>query len=159
MKSNFQFSNLCGTVYQHGNVLFTPDGNSILSPVGNRISIFDLVSNTSTTLPFETRKPIARIALCPALPSLLLAADEDGRAVLVNITRRTVLHHINFKAPARDMQFSPDGKFIAVTHGSQVQVWRTPSHLVREFAPFVLHRTYTGHFDDVLSISWTADSR
>jgi hypothetical protein len=38
-----QFSNLCGTVYQQGNVLFTPDGNSVLSPVGNRVSVFNLV--------------------------------------------------------------------------------------------------------------------
>lgn len=42
--TNFiQFSNICGTVYRQGNVLFTPDGNSLLSPVGNRVSVFDLV--------------------------------------------------------------------------------------------------------------------
>jgi hypothetical protein len=35
--------NLCGTVYRQGNVVFTPDGNSVLSPVGNRVSVFDLV--------------------------------------------------------------------------------------------------------------------
>ena len=38
-----QFSNLCGTVYRQGNIVFTPDGNSVLSPVGNRVSLFDLV--------------------------------------------------------------------------------------------------------------------
>lgn len=31
--------------------------------------------------------------------------------------------------------------------------------LVREFAPFVLHRTYTGHHDEVLSVEWSKDSR
>lgn len=50
-------------------------------------------------------------------------------------------------------------RFIAATHGSQIQVWQTPSNLAREFAPFILHRTYTGHYDDVLSIQWSADSR
>ena len=40
--SVFQFSNLLGTVYKKGNLSFTPDGNSVVSPVGNRISIFDL---------------------------------------------------------------------------------------------------------------------
>lgn len=39
----WQFSNLIGTVYRQGNVVFTPDGNSVLSPVGNRVSVFDLV--------------------------------------------------------------------------------------------------------------------
>ena len=46
MKPNLrhvQFSNLCGTVYRQGNVVFTRDGNSLLSPVGNRVSVFDLV--------------------------------------------------------------------------------------------------------------------
>ena len=40
---NFEFSNLCGTVYRGGNVVFSPDGNTLFSPVGNRISSFDLV--------------------------------------------------------------------------------------------------------------------
>lgn len=31
-----------GTVYRKGNLLFTPDGNCVISPVGNRITIFDL---------------------------------------------------------------------------------------------------------------------
>jgi len=50
-------------------------------------------------------------------------------------------------------------RYIAVTHGAHVQVWRTPNHLLREFAPFNLHREYTGHHDEVLSIRWSADSR
>lgn len=38
----FQFSNLLGSVYRKGALIFTPDGNSVISPVGNRITIFDL---------------------------------------------------------------------------------------------------------------------
>lgn len=29
----------------------------------------------------------------------------------------------------------------------------------REFAPFIRHRVYTGHFDDINSITWSGDSR
>jgi periodic tryptophan protein 2 len=43
MKFAYQFQHLCGSVYSQGNVVFTPDGNSVLSPVGNRITQFDLV--------------------------------------------------------------------------------------------------------------------
>lgn len=39
----YKFSNLLGTVYSRGNLLFTPDGTCLLSPVGNRVSVFDLV--------------------------------------------------------------------------------------------------------------------
>ncbi|KAG6841096.1 hypothetical protein C0991_001903 [Blastosporella zonata] len=143
-----------------GNILFTADGNSLLSPVGNRVSVFDLVNNKSFTFAFENRKNIAAIALSPD-SNVLVSVDQDGRALLVNFRRGVVLHHFNFKKPVKDIKFSPDGKYIAVavTHNSHVQVWKTPNHLVREFAPFTLHRTYTGHHDEVLSIQWSPDSK
>ncbi|KAJ7240820.1 WD40-repeat-containing domain protein [Mycena haematopus] len=157
MKSNYKFSNICGTVYRQGNILFTPDGNSLLSPVGNRVSVFDLVNNKSFTFPFENRKNISALALSPD-GNVLISVDDDGRALLVNFRRGVILHHFNFHKPVKDIKFSPDSKYIAVTHGTQVQVWRTPNHLAREFAPFNLHRTYTGHHDEVLSIQWSHDS-
>lgn len=43
MLTILQFSNLLGTVYSRGNLLFTPDGTCLLSPVGNRVTLFDLV--------------------------------------------------------------------------------------------------------------------
>ncbi|WRT69994.1 uncharacterized protein IL334_006987 [Kwoniella shivajii] len=158
MKSNFQFQNLCGTVYRQGNVVFTPDGNSVLSPVGNRVSVFDLVNNKSRTLPFENRKNIASIALSPD-GNVLISIDEDGRALLVHFRKGTVLHHISFKGKVNHVSFSPDGKYIAITHGHKIHVWKTPSHLVREFAPFELHREYSGHHDEVTSVCWSKTSR
>ncbi|KAF8171499.1 WD40-repeat-containing domain protein [Pholiota molesta] len=157
MKANYKFSNICGTVYRQGNILFTRDGNSLYSPVGNRVSVFDLVNNKSFTFPFENRKNIAVIALSPD-GNVLISVDEDGRALLVNARKGVVLHHFNFHKSVKDIQFSPNGQYIAVTHASHIQVWRTPNHLLREFAPFTLHRTYTGHHDDVLSIQWAPDS-
>lgn len=44
MKTEFKFSNLLGTVYCKGNLLFTPDGTCLLSPVGNRVTVFDLIN-------------------------------------------------------------------------------------------------------------------
>ena len=41
--SGEQFSNLLGTVYCKGNLIFTPDGTCLLSPVGNRVTVFDLI--------------------------------------------------------------------------------------------------------------------
>lgn len=93
---------------------------------------------------------------CPQLTRCCL---PDGRALLVNFRRSTVLHHFNFKQPVHDIQFSPNGKYILATHGHHAQVWLTPSHLIRTFAPFHLHRTYTGHFDELVSVSWSPCSR
>ncbi|KAI9139435.1 putative WD repeat protein [Paraphysoderma sedebokerense] len=157
MKSDFKFSNLCGTVYKKGNLIFTPDGNSVLSPVGNRVSCFDLTNNKSFTFPFENRKNISRIALSPN-GALLLSVDEDGHCILVNAPRRIILGRNNFKHSIRDIKFSPDGRFFAVTVGKELQVWKTPGYH-REFAPFVLHKTLTGHYDDIMSIHWRLDSQ
>jgi len=51
---------------------------------------------------------------------------------------------------------STDRHFSKVHWRDHIQVWRTPNHLLREFAPFT--RTYTRHHDDVLSIQWSPDS-
>lgn len=152
-----QFSNQCGTVYRCGNVEFTADGNKLLSPVGNRVTIFDLVEHTSSTLPVENAKNIARICLSPD-SRLLVTIDEDGRALVINLRRRMVLHRFNFKSRVRDVKFSPDGVYIALATDRKLQVWRAPG-LRREFAPFVRHRVYTGHFDDITCLDWSADSR
>lgn len=42
MKLDYKLSNIFGTVYRQGNIQFTPDGTTLLSPVGNRVSVFDL---------------------------------------------------------------------------------------------------------------------
>jgi periodic tryptophan protein 2 len=157
MRFNYKFSHLCGSVYTSGNVVFTSDGNTLLSPVGNRVSVFDLVNHVSTTLPIENRKNIRQLALSHD-SRLLISVDEDGHALLINLRRRVVLHRFNFKKRVRAIEFSPDDRYVAVSHGKQVKVWNTPG-LRREFSPFVLHRTFTGHYDDVISIKWSPDSQ
>ena len=145
-------------------MVFTPDGNSLLSPVGNRVSVFNLVKNTSYTLPFAHRKNISHIGLTTN-GQLLLTIDEDGRAILTLFQRRVSIYHFSFKGPVSALAFSPNGRFFVVGVGKRVQAWRTPSAPGAdgagelEFAPFVLHRDLAGHFDEVRHLSWSGDSR
>lgn len=155
--SKFEFSNLCGSVYTRGNLLFSPDGDSLVSPVGNRVTVFNLASSTSTTLPLEHKKDIRCMCLSPD-GALLLSVDVAGRCLVTNIATRNVLHHFAFKEVVRDIQFSPDGGFVAAAVGRKLQVWLTPGRR-REFSPFVLHRTYAAHHDDVRSVAWSEDGR
>lgn len=159
MKSDFKFSNLLGTVYRQGNIVYTADGSTLLSPVGNRVSVFDLIHNKSFTFSYEHRKNISVIALNPQ-NTLLISIDEDGRGILVNFKARTVLHHFNFKNKVRSIEFSPDGTHFAIAAGRFVEVWKTPDMSEdRQFAPFVRYRVYAGHYEDVTAVSWSGDSR
>ncbi|CAK4030952.1 Periodic tryptophan 2 [Lecanosticta acicola] len=166
MKTEFKFSNLLGTVYRKGNLVYTDDGTCLLSPVGNRVTVFDLINNKSHTLPFAHRQNISRIALHPN-GQLLLTIDEQGYAILSHFQRRIALYHFSLKSPVSALAFSPSGKHFAVALGRKLEVWKTPSTPGSsddadgglEFAPFVRYRQYGGHHDTVQSIEWSSDSR
>lgn len=121
-------------------------------------------SNKSHTLPFAHRKNIARLAL-NAKGNLLLSIDEDGRAILTNLPRRVAIYHFSFRRPVTAIEFSPSGRFFAAGIGRHIEVWHTPATPESNddgglvFAPFVKHRTYAGHYDDIESIQWSSDSR
>jgi periodic tryptophan protein 2 len=132
--------------------------------VGNRVTVFNLTKNTSYTLPFAHRRNITHLDLSPD-GNLLLTIDEDGRAILSIFPRRLAIYHFSFKSPITSLAFSPDCRHFVVGIGRKIQAWRTPTtpggsadgNL--EFAPFVLHREYGGHFDEVRHLSWSGDSR
>lgn len=63
----------------------------------------------------------------PAAGILLVVVDIDGKAMLINLPRRALLHRINFKARVLDLQFSPDGRHLAVTHNRQLHLWLSPA--------------------------------
>ncbi|XP_046852347.1 periodic tryptophan protein 2 homolog isoform X2 [Xenia sp. Carnegie-2017] len=157
MKFSYKFSNLIGTVYTKGNLLFSSNGDRVLSPVGNRVSIFDLKRNKTTTLPFENGKNIKCMALSPN-DQLLITIDEDGKSILSSLQSFATLHYFTFKTVVYDIKFSPNGRFFAVTIGMKMQVWITPGRC-KEFAPVTLHRTYTGQYDNTICIDWSSDSK
>ncbi|CCE63016.1 hypothetical protein TPHA_0D03830 [Tetrapisispora phaffii CBS 4417] len=159
MRSDYEFTNLLGTVYRRGNILFSSDGTQLISPVGNRVSVFDLINNKSFTFEYEHRKNIASLDINKQ-GTLLLSIDEDGRAILVNFKSRQVLHHFNFKDKCQSIKFSPDGKHFALGSGRFIQIWKTPDvNENRQFAPFIRQRVQAGHFQDVTSLTWSYDSR
>lgn len=157
MKFSFKFSNLLGTVYRRGNLVFTNDGNRLISPVGNRISVFDLKNNTSETLPVQSERNIAALALAPN-GLLLLASDEEGDLLLISLQNGALLNKFRLRKPVRCISFSPDGRKFAITKEWTVQVYHSPG-LTKEFNPFILYRMFTGANDDTTCIDWSSDSR
>ena len=112
----FSFSNLCGTVYRQGDLVFSPDGSTLYSAVGNRVASFDLIRSKSFTFPFEARRNISRLALSPD-GTILLTLDDEGHLLMINVPRRVAIHHLNLKQKAADVRFSPDGKWVAFALG------------------------------------------
>lgn len=172
MKFNYKLQRLCGAYYGNpsstdnfggngkgtgSNLLYTSDGNTLISSVSNRIQVLDLKGNTVRTLPLEARSNIKCMALSPN-DILLLVVDVKSYAMIINFVRGVVLHRFKFKRKVRCASFSPCGQLIAVTHGKHVQVWFAPNHLRKEFSPLVLHRTYTGQASDVTRLEWSSDS-
>nr|CAD7606408.1 unnamed protein product [Timema genevievae] len=152
------FSNLLGTVYRKGDIIFSSDGNSIVSPVGNRITIYDLKNNKSSTLPVESRFNFTTLDLSPN-GCTLVAVNEEGEAHLISMVSRTVVHKYRFKRPVRCLKFSPDGKHFAVCKENNVFVFKAPGPLSGEFNPFIMERVFHGASDETTCLDWSFDSR
>lgn len=173
MKFNYKLQRLCGAYYgstvlssddssrQEGsNILYTSNGNTLISATSNRIQLIDLITHTVRTVGVEARSNIRSLSLSPN-DHILVAVDSQNYAMIVNIVRNVVLHRFKFKKRVYQTKFSPCGTYLAVTHGNHVQIWHAPTnlHLKRkEFMPLILHRTYTGQSQTVTSIEWSSDS-
>ncbi|MED6249475.1 U3 snoRNP protein [Ataeniobius toweri] len=157
MKFAYRFSNLLGAVYRQGNLSFSKDGNAVISPVGNRVSVFDLKNNTSETFPISTTKNITCVGVSPD-GSLAIVVDEDGAALLVSLITRAVLHHFHFHKPVSSIRFSPDGRKFVVTKQNVALMYHAPGKQ-REFNAFVLDKSYYGPYDETTCIDWTDDSK
>eukprot|EP01018_Ginkgo_biloba_P039807 Gb_23048 [translate_table: standard] len=153
---NYRFKNLLGAPYRGGNAILS-NNTHLLSPVGNRVSVIDLVKSETITLPCENTKNITRIAVSPD-GILLLSVDEDGKCLLINLHRRVILHRISFKHAVTAIKFSHDGSLFAVALGKLIQVWRTPGFR-KEFVPFELVRSLPGCHDSVTTLDWSPDGQ
>ena len=177
MRFNYKLHRLCGAYYGNptstdnyggngqlgsgSNIVYTSNGNALLSAVSNRIQVIDLHTHTVRTLPVESRSNIKCIALSPVDDNqLLLVVDVKQYAMLINLKRGVVLHRFKFSTSesVKDVIFSPCGKYIGVTHGKHVQIWYTPNSLQKEFSPMILHRTYTGQSNTVIKLWFSSDS-
>ena len=132
--------------------------------MGNRVTVFNLVDNTTFTFPFSHRKNISRIAISTK-DQIILSVDEDGRSILTHLFSGLELYHFNFKSPVTALAFSPCGRYFAAALRRKIEVWRIPESSGSDgleplgIGAFELHHRHTQHFDDVRYIEWSSDSR
>ncbi|XP_063709764.1 periodic tryptophan protein 2 homolog [Culicoides brevitarsis] len=158
MKFAYKFNNLLGTVYRKGNLLFTPDGNCVISPVGNRITIFDMKNNKSQTLSFESMYNYTAMDLSPN-GCLLVAVNEKGQAHMISMISQTVIHKYKFSCAVSCIKFSPNGKYFAACKENFVMIFKTPGTATGEYTSFLVHRVLRTNFDQTTTLEWSDDSK
>uniref|UniRef100_A0A1I8EA68 U3 snoRNP-associated protein Utp1 n=1 Tax=Wuchereria bancrofti TaxID=6293 RepID=A0A1I8EA68_WUCBA len=160
------FSSLIGTVYRDGNVTFSTDGNSIISPVGNKVTIFDLkkivmsvnYSNHANTIAIESNFNIKLITVHPSGMHAFLV-NEAGHAQYVNLITHTVLYRHNFRAHVSDVKFSMDGRRLAACRGGDVQVFLVAGIENFQLNPFMLLHTHKITAEKAKNVEWSYDDR
>lgn len=90
---------------------------------------------------------------------ILIVVDVDGYSLLINLPKKVIIGHFNFRGNVSTMKISPDGKFLACSIEKSLRIFEMPS-LNKEFEPLVLYKNYT-HWqnDTITSINWSKDSR
>ncbi|XP_017879748.1 periodic tryptophan protein 2 homolog isoform X2 [Ceratina calcarata] len=158
MRFAYKFCNLLGAVYRKGDLIFSPDGSSVISPVGNRITIYDLKNNKSCTLPVESRYNFTTIDLSPN-GALLIAVNEAGEAHIISMISKMVIHKYKFNRRVRRVKFSPDGKHFAVCKDHNVFIFNAPGLQTGEYNPFIMERVFHTAMDDTTVVNWSYDSK
>ncbi|KAL3276990.1 hypothetical protein HHI36_012350 [Cryptolaemus montrouzieri] len=158
MKFAYKFNNLLGAAYKKGNLIFTPDGNSVISPVSNKINVFDLRNNKISTLPIESRFNYVALDLSPN-GCTLVAINEEGEAHMISLISQTIVHTYRFKGKVRCVKFSPDGKHFAVCKENNAFVFKAPGQFSGQYNAFVMERVYHTSTDETTCLSWSTDSR
>ncbi|VDL84841.1 unnamed protein product [Nippostrongylus brasiliensis] len=156
MDLNFRFSNLIGSVYRNGDVIFSPDGNSVISPIGNKISIFDLKNNVSRTLCFDCIYNIVAVAL-NSTGSHMLVSNEGGHVLYINMSTETVIFKFRANRTVRALQFSPDRNFIAICRDMDLQIQEIGKQSASVYYPFHLSKTYKLSSDTLNCVAWSRD--
>ncbi|CAI5445765.1 unnamed protein product [Caenorhabditis angaria] len=158
MDINFKFSNLIGSVYRQGQVIFSPDGNSVISPIGNKLSVFDLKNNLSRTLSPGANFSFYSVAINPA-GTHLAVSDERGDVHYINLITETVLYKFRAAKPVKSLNFSPDGKKIAICRENDLQLHDLGVSENQSFHPFSLNRTYKLSSEQLRCVNWSFDSK
>eukprot|EP01064_Diplonema_japonicum_P035859 TRINITY_DN7880_c4_g1_i1.p1 TRINITY_DN7880_c4_g1~~TRINITY_DN7880_c4_g1_i1.p1 ORF type:complete len:1034 (+),score=309.53 TRINITY_DN7880_c4_g1_i1:23-3103(+) len=158
MRTDYKFLNLCGAVYNQGNLIFTSSGKELLSPVGNRVGRYDLVKSVNKASPFECLKDIRCMDLS-INEGLMVVVDDDGRGVFINWEAEVALEVINFKAGTSMVKISNNERYVAVVNGREVQVWSTPPNKVLQYRSVHLLKKIQVCSGDVTSVKWSSCDR
>ena len=107
--------------------IISPDGNSIAAVVGSghgNVDLWDVATRKVTHLPIEDacQIRIERMAFTPDSRTLAVL-DEHRRIALWEVATATIRAGLPGQTHTPDMQFSPDGRFLAAGAKGSIKFW------------------------------------
>ena len=164
MKFHYKFSNSLGSVYNSGSILFTQDGNCLLSPVGNKIVCYDLKNNKSLAYEFESDYNLSQLDLSKQ-GNLLIASSEKNHLYMFSLLSGITLHRKEFKQGKQinNVKFSNCGQYYLITLDNRALVYLTPGYVFnkdgqREISPFKIYKVYKDCYGDIVCCDWSPKS-
>ena len=163
---NYSFSNILGCVHNTGEILFIKNSenslnnnnNILLSPVNNKLLIFNFDTNISTCLPFETIFPINNIEISPN-GKILILIDLSGYTLIINFIKKIIIGHFNFHCRVNKIKISNDNNFLVVSIKNNIKIFQLPL-LKKQIEPLILIKNYNNFHEDVItSLNWSNDSK
>ncbi|KAK7196792.1 Periodic tryptophan protein [Novymonas esmeraldas] len=159
MQNAFQLAAVHGMLYTGGNVVFSPDGAQLYSPVNNLLSSIQLQQAGHLSLTCSNSS-ISCFDLSPD-GDLALVVGQRGLGFFYSISARVVLDTLSFppNCSVACVKFSPCGKYVAIALESTLQVYTAPAKRVVSFHG--CHRVEQLHAvltRPITHLDWTADS-
>ncbi|CAD2222292.1 periodic tryptophan protein 2 [Angomonas deanei] len=159
MQTGFQLAAVHGMLYTGGNVHFSPDGNTLYSPVQNYISAIQLQREGVQSMTCSNSG-----IQCFDLSSdgdVLIVIGQRGLGFFYSLSSQVTLDTISFppNCTIQAVKFSPCGRYVAVGLETTLQVYTAPARRVVQFHG--CHRVENLHSvlsQPILNLEWTSDS-
>lgn len=91
---------------------------------------------------------------------MLISIDVDGFALIINMLKKVVIAHFNFRETVTAISFSPDDRFFFVATGTKCKIFESPAIDTKTFSPLVLYKKYGNlHTQPITGVAWSSDSR
>lgn len=152
---DFVFSNLISGTYSGSSISFTPSGDQLVYPQGNRITIFDVSRGQSKTLEIEHPATIILVSVSPC-GKYLISADRQNNVFLSEMEIGGFVYKKKFKHPITALSFGPNG--FAIASSNKLTLYKHPTEIT-PLKPFVSNKRVGGHYESINSIDFSKDGR
>ena len=149
-----------GNAYTSGNLCFFRNSFRLLSPIGNRINLYNFENNTLKQIRFQAHADITYQQVCNR-DRLLVVADAHNYAHLFNLPKQRKIASLRFKQPISKIRFSHNNNVFVLQSGRYLYIYQTPKFIGAPLHNgFVLLKKYNSKSESrIPEFKFTRDDR